>query len=428
MRRYSISSLVLLAGLFVAAGPVSAGQEGRVAGTVVDQNGNPLENAKVTVFAVNYEYETERITNKKGRFNLLVMDATREYGIRIEKEGFATIEEPFDPPLGDTLRKTWTMTSGSGGPASSPGAAGVEGAPIGPAEVTAKGAAGRKYAEGLEAFQAEDLDTARASFEEVIETAPEIPEAHTALAMVLLRQEEFEQALAEANKVMEMKPDDVLAMKIQYEAYKGLGNEEMEEALLNQLIEKSPDQELARLVFNSAVGKVQAGDLAGGAARFEQVREMDPSLMPVYSALARVYFDLGRYDESIQMADEFLAQNPTDGQVLGVLYLAQEALGKDDEAQATFDRLKGTDSSQVGRVMQEMGVANFNSGNLEQARILLEKVLEIQPNDPRTHYHLGLCYVSMGETAKGKEMLTRFVELAPDDPDAAVAREMLATL
>jgi len=75
-----------------------------------------------------------------------------------------------------------------------------------------------------------------------------------------------------------------------------------------------------------------------------------------------------------------------------------------------------------------MGTSAFNAGNLEQARDLFERILVIQPEHARAHYHLGLCYVSMGDTTKGKEMLTRFVELAPQDPDAAVAQEMIATL
>ena len=86
------------------------------------------------------------------------------------------------------------------------------------------------------------------------------------------------------------------------------------------------------------------------------------------------------------------------------------------------------DASQVSKVMQEMAVAYFNNGQLEQSKDLLERVLEIQPNNAKAHYHLGLTYVSMGDSSKAKEMLNRFIELAPNDPDAAVAKEMIATL
>lgn len=428
MNRLLMIGLTVLVGSAVAVPPALGAGEGRVAGTVVDADGKPLAEVQITVVARDYDFETERTTNKKGRFNLLIMDATREYAIILERDGFVTIQEPIDIPLGDTLRHTWTMTPGSGGGAR-PAAAGMGGeTSMGPSESSATGQAGRKYSQGMEAFQADDLVTAQARFEEVIELEPDLPEAHQALALVLVRQDAFAEALTETQKVLELRPDDVVALKIEHAAYQGLGNKEMEDQLLDKLIVLSPDADLARLAFNSAVGKIQAGDMEGGAARFEQVRSMDPELLPVYSALARVYFDLQQYENSVNMANEYLARDASSGEVLGVLYLAQEALGKTEEAQATFERLKGTDSSQVGRIMQEMAVAHFNNGNLAQSQELLERVLEIQPDNAKAHYHLGLTYVSMGDTAKAKEMLNRFIELAPDDPDAAVAKEMIATL
>ena len=429
MNRLFVFGLAAVLGITVVASPIMGAQEGRVAGTVVDPDGTPLADVLITVVARDFDFETERTTNKKGRFNLLVMDATRQYGIRLEKEGFATIEEPIDPPLGDTLRHTWTLVPGSGGGAA--GAARSEvgtGAPLGPSEVAVQGQVGKKYSQGLEAFQASDFVTARTRFEEVIELQPDLAEAHTALALVLINQDAFEEALVESEEVLALKPDDIAALKIQYEVYKGLGNTEMEEVLLDKLVEVSADPELAPLVFNLAVSKIQAGDMAGGAARFEQVRALDPELLPTYSALARVYYDLQRFDDSVSMANEYLARDPSSGEVLGVLYLAQDRLGNEAEAQAAFDRLKGADSTQVSKVMQEMAVAYFNNGELAQSQDLLEKILEMQPDNPKAHYHLGLCYVSSGDTTKAKEMFNRFIELAPDDPDAAVAKEMVSTL
>jgi len=425
MKRLLIPSLVVMALALATVAPIQAGAEGRVAGTVVDPEGNPIVGAQVIVRAIGFDFETTRTTNKKGRFTLLLMDATKDYTIRFEMEGFAPFEEPLNPPLGDTLRQTWTLLPGSGG------GGGVAAGPeesMGPSEIAGQGAVGRKYQQGLEAFQADDFEKARASFEEVIELDPDLPEGHIALAMVLVQQEAYEESLVEADKILELRPDDLVALKIQYESYKALGNHEMEEVLLDKLIVASPDQDLARMVFNSGVNKIQAGDLAGGAARMEQVRDVDPELLPVYSALARVYFDLERYDDSIAMANEYLAREPNSGDVLGILYLAYDRVGMTAEAEEAFEALKGADSTHISRVMEELGVSNFNSGNLQQATDLFERVLEIQPDHARAHYHLGLCYVSLGDIARGKEMLTRFVELAPEDPDAAVAQEMLATL
>ena len=427
MSRFTYAGTAAVLLVLIVVSPALGAGEGRIAGTVVDPDGNPLEGVQITVKATGYSFETTRTTNKKGRFTLLLMDATKDYTIRLEMDGFGTIEEPLDPPLGDTLRHTWTLVPGHGGAAPA-AVAGATAAAQGPSESAGTGQAGRKYAQGIEAFQQEDFATAQARFEEVIELQPDLPEAHTALAMVLLNQDSYDEALAETEKVLELRPDDVMALKVQFETYRNLGNREMQDAVLDKLIELSPDQDLAPLAFNAAVAQIQAGDLAGGAARFEQVRDMAPDLMPVYSALARVYFDLGRYNDSIAMANHYLATNPGEGDVLGVLYLAYDRVGDTEKAEATFEQLKGTDSTHIARVMEEMGVAYFNEGNSEAAKELFERVLAIDPDHARAHYHLGLVYAGLGDTAKAKELLTQFVELAPNDPDAPTAREMINSL
>jgi Tfp pilus assembly protein PilF len=67
----------------------------------------------------------------------------------------------------------------------------------------------------------------------------------------------------------------------------------------------------------------------------------------------------------------------------------------------------------------------FNAGNMAGAQQALEQALQADPDLPKAHYTLGLAYANTGDSAKAKEHLQRFLELAPDDPDAATAKEML---
>ena len=41
---------------------------------------------------------------------------------------------------------------------------------------------------------------------------------------------------------------------------------------------------------------------------------------------------------------------------------------------------------------------------------------------------LAMCHVGRGENAAAKEQFEKFLAMAPDDPDAATAREMLSYL
>ena len=78
--------------------------------------------------------------------------------------------------------------------------------------------------------------------------------------------------------------------------------------------------------------------------------------------------------------------------------------------------------------LPEVARAAFNENLMAAAAVLYEKVLELDPADAKARYTLGMCYFNLGETERAREAFTRFLELAPDDPDAEAARSMLGYL
>ena len=67
-----------------------------------------------------------------------------------------------------------------------------------------------------------------------------------------------------------------------------------------------------------------------------------------------------------------------------------------------------------------------NDVKAEEAAQALEKVLEVEPDHARAHYLLGVALFNTGQTGPASEHLRRFIELAPDDPDAVIAKDLLA--
>jgi len=249
-----------------------------------------------------------------------------------------------------------------------------------------------------------------------------------ALAMTYLRQELWEKAAAEAQLALDIKPDEVLNYEIQYDAYRALGDLDNQYRVLEVLVEKNPGPDTARRVFNRGVARTQARELEGAAGDFETAKAMAPDLVASYSALTRVYFDLGRLDESIANGRQALQIDPNHFETMGVMFLALRAQGRTEEADQMFAALQEGNPQFISGVLVDLGISYFNDGDAEQAQEIFERVLGAQPDNGRAHYMLGLCYLGKGETVKAKEMLERFLELAPDDPEAVTAREMLSTL
>ncbi|HQP92480.1 MAG TPA: tetratricopeptide repeat protein, partial [Thermoanaerobaculia bacterium] len=70
----------------------------------------------------------------------------------------------------------------------------------------------------------------------------------------------------------------------------------------------------------------------------------------------------------------------------------------------------------------------YNAGNTGQALALFTQALASDATFAKAHYMLAMCHVGRGENAAAKEQFEKFLAMAPDDPDAATAREMLSYL
>jgi tetratricopeptide (TPR) repeat protein len=72
----------------------------------------------------------------------------------------------------------------------------------------------------------------------------------------------------------------------------------------------------------------------------------------------------------------------------------------------------------------------FRAGKfLDRAEEEFKKALAIDPDDAAIHFNLGILYdEDLKNTRRAREHYTRFLELAPEDPDAAKVREWLSSL
>src|SRR5690348_3590933 len=67
------------------------------------------------------------------------------------------------------------------------------------------------YKQGMAALQKGDLDSARGAFEKVVRLAPQSPEGHNSLGLVLLAQNELDSTIKQFQSALKLKPDFVQA-------------------------------------------------------------------------------------------------------------------------------------------------------------------------------------------------------------------------
>ena len=230
--------------ILILVGPLVAGTEGRVVGTVVDRAGKPIQGVHVVVSAPEIEFQMTRTSNKKGQFTLVLLEASRDYLIRLEKEGYQPIQESLRPKIGQVVRTTWTLDEGV--------AAGA-GLGEGPGELDLGARINKIYESARQALGEGDYETAIAKFQQVSEQVPGAPEPHVGLAMSYYISDQYDKALAAAERVVELDENNADAARVQFEVYRILGDSQGEARALARLEELDPSPETARHVFNSGV-------------------------------------------------------------------------------------------------------------------------------------------------------------------------------
>ncbi len=411
------TAVAIAAALWLGAGPVWAGTEGRVNGQVVDQAGQPVADVEVVISAVGLDIKRAGATNKKGKFMITLLNASRDWIIRLEKEGYQIIEEPIDPVVGGTLKPSYTLVVGQT----------IE--PEKLAELQRKDKGAKLYNQGVKKFAEGEIDAAAAFFRDSLAEDANLGLAHLALARIHLAKDDFVGALPYAEKTHELVPEEEMSQVILFDALWGVEQNARALELLDEMVVsgKVPDKVAVR-AYNAGVRRVKSQEWDIARTRFEQVLALDASLAPAHLTLSQIIHNQGDYAGAAQHAEAYLAAKPGDARGLSMLYQTQLAAGNEEAAQAAFDQMAAADPQMVAQTFFEEGVNHFNAGRTTAAHDAFEKVLRAQPDHPRAHYQLGLTSASNGEIDKAKEYLARFLELAPEDPEAAFAREMLAGL
>ena len=375
-----------------------------LSGVVVNQAEEPLAGVAVKLNAASgSEFTASATTDKKGEFRIEV-PTEGSYLLRLEKEGYAPLETTTFLALGEKQTAQIQMLDAAAG---------------------RRNEAVRAYNEGAEAYEAKDLARAKERFLAATAADPSLAEPFLVLADIYLVEGAHQEAAAAVEKYLALKPDDQKGQMLAYEAHQKLGNQARVEELRARLGETDAAPQLAIQIFNEGAIANQEGDLETAIEKFQAALGLDPGLAEAHAALAAIHYNREKYDEALVHVEKALELKPQHVTSHRVRFLIQDARGDRkaaDEAMASYIAI---DTDGAADLLYQRADLDFRDGEPELAKAALLRVLELKPDLARAHYTLGKIYAST-DTAKAKQHLLKFVELAPDDPEVATAKEMMS--
>ncbi|HET7291998.1 MAG TPA: tetratricopeptide repeat protein [Vicinamibacteria bacterium] len=298
--------------LVLLAAPGTLAQTGTARGRVMDEQGQPLVEAKIDIdYQGGVTRHIETKTNKKGEY-IQVGLPPGTYRFTASKEGYQSGFVEQRVSLGDAtvlpdmkLRTLEAARKAAGG--------GVDAEKL----KADFGAAAALLKDGK-------LDEAEASFKAIAATTPSIPEVHYNLGLIASRKKDWPAAEASFKRAIELRPEFGDAYSQLADVYTKMGQPEK----ANEIIQQAAEGGDPAVLFSQAAMLLNAGKLEEAEAAFKKVEAADPTNSEVHFHLATIALNQGKTDECVARLEKYVASSPKNAQNLQTAQGLLQALKK----------------------------------------------------------------------------------------------------
>jgi tetratricopeptide (TPR) repeat protein len=203
-----------------------------------------------------------------------------------------------------------------------------------------------------------------------------------------------------------------------FELDKGAGRTETTTVQLN-----AAKTDPAVAAYNEGATLMNAGDIPGAIAKFNEAVTAKPDLVAGWMALAKANVRQKNYQKAIDAAKKALESDDEDTDMWSVLHQSYTALGDKSNAAAAAAKLPAN-----ANALFNQAARLINEGKDAEAETALKQATVADPKFAQAFYELGMVYVRGGKSAEAKAALSTYLELEPSGKDAATAKEMLGYL
>lgn len=263
------------------------------------------------------------------------------------------------------------------------------------------------------------LEEAQAAAEAAVAEAPEDPERHFALAVVLQRRGQPEASRAAFERTVALAPDLAPAQAGLGAVAFELGDLPAAEQALSRAVALDP--EMVEAHYDLGLVRAARGDLEGARKALEAAAKLAPKDADVQAALASVLVDAGDLAGAKDAAARALSAAPGDPFVLHAAAEVDLATGDVDAAIAKLERAAAADgATEVRLALAAALVRRGSPEDLERAISLLEPLAATEA--PDVLVTLGSARAKAGRLAEALAAFDAAIEAAPEAVGPRVRR------
>ncbi len=241
-----------------------------------------------------------------------------------------------------------------------------------------------RFRDAMARLQDDDVEQARALFEDIVRDQPGHAESLHMLGLVAHQQGRIEDARGFISDAV-----------------------------------KSNDQ---NALYHNNLGEVMRllGDVEGAAQCYRDAIALKPRYALAHNNLGLVLFQLGQGDAAVEEFHTAIAIDPETERVHNNLGVVLEAMGRLDEAIPNFRRSLELAPEQA-EVNNNLGAAMHARGEFQEAEQHLLAAARIDPNIANVQYNLSRVYLDQGKLDAAMGAARNAVDLNPRYPDYFIA-------
>jgi tetratricopeptide (TPR) repeat protein len=189
-------------------------------------------------------------------------------------------------------------------------------------------------------------------------------------------------------------------------------------------------------VFDEGVALSSAGKHNEAIESFNAAIAVNPQCYDCYNNVGYSYAQMKDWEKAeaaYKKSTEIKADDSTAYSGLANVYNAQRKFDLAAEAGAKASQLASTLSATGGAggnadAQYNQGVILWNAGKVADAKKSFEAAVAANPSHAEAHYQLGMALVNEGNMAGAATEFETYLKLAPEGPNAATAKSLVAQL
>jgi Flp pilus assembly protein TadD len=287
---------------FGLASVLVAGAQGRLKGKVTDSAGKPVEGVTVTVTTPALRtFKMSLKSDKKGDWGTILNDATLQYHIKFEKEGYAPSEADKKVPVSDVgivdvrLITTAELAASSGG-----GAAAAAPSPANQGAVL--------FNEGVDLLNAGNKAGAEAKFLEAVAKNPDLPQGWSALATLAYEKKDWAKTLEHGQKALDLDPSATSLYGMLASAAAQSGDKKVAAEWQAKFEAANPDT--PEILYNKGIDAYNKKNVKDAAELLQKAVEVKPDFALAHFWLGMTLFNQNKKAGAREHLQKYLELEP----------------------------------------------------------------------------------------------------------------------